>query len=47
MTAIELMTLAREKLEQIRTRPGTLALAERWQAGMDTQVAGAGEARSN
>jgi hypothetical protein len=42
----ELMTLAREKLEQIRTRPGTIALAERWQAGMDAQVAGAGEARS-
>ena len=39
----ELMTLAREKLEQIRTRPGTIALAERWQAGMDAQVAVTGE----
>ncbi len=35
----ELMVLAREKLEQIRTQPGTVALAERWQAQMDVQAA--------
>jgi len=39
----ELMALAREQLEQIRTRPGTIALAERWQAGMEAQVAVTGE----
>jgi len=43
----DLMTLAREKLEQIRTRPGTVALAERWWAGMEAQSAGAEEARSS
>jgi hypothetical protein len=39
----ELMTLAREKFEQIRTRPGTIALTKRWQAGMEAQAVGAGE----
>jgi hypothetical protein len=35
----ELMALAREKLEQIRTKPGTVAIAERWQAQMGVQAA--------
>ena len=39
----ELMTLAWEKLKQIRTQPGTIALSKRWQAGMEAQAAGAGE----
>jgi len=39
----ELMTLAWGKLVQIRTRPGTIALSKRWQAGMEAQAAGAGE----
>jgi hypothetical protein len=34
----ELMALAREKLEQIRTQPYTVALAERLQAQMDVQA---------
>jgi urease gamma subunit len=35
----ELMALAQEKLEQIRTQPGTMSMAERWQAQMGVQAA--------
>lgn len=34
---LAIMAQAREKLERIRTHPGTMALAERWRAELDAQ----------
>ena len=34
----ELMALASERLDKIRVQPGTIALAQRWQAQMEAAV---------
>ncbi|MEW5889464.1 MAG: hypothetical protein AB1768_10535 [Pseudomonadota bacterium] len=38
---LTIMAQAREKLEWIRTQPGTMALAERWQTELDAQASSA------
>jgi urease gamma subunit len=34
----ELMAMASERLDRIRIQPGTIALAQRWQAQMEVAV---------